>query len=95
MPCFVGCIALSAPRLAIVLVAIFSGYIGSAFETMLWPVLGFIFLPTSTLAYAWAINSVGGLEGIHLAFFIIALFIDLGLAGKSAKQGSRTCDSQA
>ncbi len=89
MPCLVGCIALSAPRLAIILVVIFSGYIGAAFDNLLWPILGFVFLPTTTLAFAWAINSTGELGGIQLAVFIIALCIDLGLIGRSASKGSK------
>jgi hypothetical protein len=36
MPFLVGCIALGTPRLAILLVVLFSNYIGSAYETTLW-----------------------------------------------------------
>ena len=39
MPCLVGCLALSAPRFAIVLVVLFSDYIGRAFDSNLWPLL--------------------------------------------------------
>ena len=41
MPCILGCFALVAPRLTILLVVIFSDYLGQAYETMLWPVAGF------------------------------------------------------
>ena len=88
MPCLIGCLALSAPRFAIILVVIFSGYIGAAFDNLIWPILGFCFLPTTTLAYAWAINSRGELAGIQLAIFIIALCVDFGLVGRSASKGS-------
>ena len=50
-------LALAAPRLTIVLVVILSNYIGRAYETFLWPFLGFLFAPLTTLSYAWAINS--------------------------------------
>ena len=60
MPCLIGCIALTAPRFAIILVVIFSDFIGRAYETTIWPLVGFFFLPLTTLAYAWAINSQGG-----------------------------------
>ena len=43
------------PRLVIVLVVIFSDYIGRAYEGFLWPFLGFLFMPVTTLAYAWAV----------------------------------------
>jgi hypothetical protein len=89
MPCFVGCLALSAPRLAIVLVVLFSDYIGRAFESNLWALLGFLFLPSTTLAYAWAINSRGSVEGVHLAVVVIAALLDLGLIGGSASRRRR------
>jgi hypothetical protein len=41
MPCLIGCLALSAPRFAIVLVVLFSDFIGRAYQTTLWPLLGF------------------------------------------------------
>jgi hypothetical protein len=86
MPFLVGCLALATPRFAIVLVVIFSDYIGRAYQTMLWPLLGFLFMPLTTLAYAWAINSRGSVQGIHLAVVVVAVLIDLGLIGGSASR---------
>ena len=86
MPCLVGCIALATPRLAIVLVVIFGDYIGRAYETTLWPLLGFFFMPLTTLAYAWAINSRGSVQGFQLVVVVIAVLIDLGLVGGSASR---------
>jgi hypothetical protein len=87
MPCLVGCLALATPRLAIVLVVIFSDYIGQAYQTMIWPLLGFLFMPLTTLAYAWAIHSNGSVAGPYLAVVVIAVLLDLGLIGGSAKRG--------
>jgi len=87
MYCLVGCLALSAPRLAIVLVVIFSDYIGTAYATLIWPVLGFLFMPTTTLAYAWAIHSRGSVEGLQLVLVVLAVLIDLGMLGGSAQAG--------
>ena len=84
MPFVVGCLALLAPRFAIVLVVLFSGYIGRAYDSMLWPFLGFLFMPLTTLAYAWAINSSGSVEGVQLVVVVIAVLMDLGLVGGSA-----------
>lgn len=89
MPFLVGCLALSAPRFAIVLVVLFSDYIGRAYETVLWPFIGFLFMPLTTLAYAWAINSRGSVEGVHLIVVVIAVLVDLGLVGGSASQRRR------
>lgn len=89
MPCMVGCLALSAPRFAIALVVFFSDYIGRAYETTLWPFIGFLFAPLTTLAYAWAINSRGAVAGVHLVAVVAAVLIDLGLVGGSASKRRR------
>jgi hypothetical protein len=89
MPVVVGCLALLTPRFAIVLVVLFSDYIGRAFDSMLWPFLGFLFMPLTTLAYAWAINSRGSVEGLQLAVVVISVLMDLGLIGGSAASRSR------
>ncbi len=84
MPCLIGCLALTMPRVAIVLVVIFSDYIGRAYPTFIWPLLGFLFLPLTTLTWAWAINERGSLGGIHLVVVILAALFDLGLLGTGA-----------
>jgi len=89
MPCLVGCIALGAPRVAIVLVVIFSDYIGRAYETMLWPFVGFVFMPLTTLAYAWAIHSRGSVAGIHMVVVVVAVLMDLGVVGGGAASRRR------
>lgn len=84
MPCALGCVALAFPRLVIVLVVIFSDYLGRAYETTLWPLLGFFFLPLTTLAYAWAINTYGTVSGVGLIVVIIAVLLDIGTTGTGA-----------
>lgn len=89
MPCLMGCLALFFPRLAIILVWLFSDYLGRAYETVLWPLLGFFFLPLTTLAYAWAVNTNGTVNGIYLVVVVVAVLIDLGLLGGGAEGGRR------
>jgi hypothetical protein len=82
MPCLLGCLALLTPRLVLVLVWLFSNYLGRAYHTAIWPVLGFFFLPLTTLAYAFAMNSnYGSVSGIYLVIVVIAVLVDLGLIG--------------
>lgn len=85
MPCLVALLALFLPRLTMVLLFLFSDYLRSAFQTVLWPLLGFIFMPYTTLAYAWAINSNGSVSGLYLFVVIIAVLVDLGVIGGSAR----------
>jgi hypothetical protein len=81
-----GCLALAAPRLALLLVVLFSDYIGRAYETRLWPVLGFFFLPLTTLAYAWAMNSKGSVSGLYLIVVILAVLMDLAMAARARRK---------
>jgi len=85
MPCLVTAIALSAPRLALFLVAVFSGFIGRAYENDLWPILGFFFMPLTTLAYAGAINYGGQVTGGWAAIVLVAALADLGVIGGGSR----------
>ena len=84
MHCLVGCLALGAPRVAIVLVVIFSDYIGNAYPTTIWPLIGFFFMPLTTLGYAYAINAHGSVTGAGLVVVVIAVMLDLGIIGGNA-----------
>jgi len=92
MHCLMGCLALLTPRLAIVLVFLFSNYLGRAYQGPLWPVIGFFFMPLTTLAYAWAVNTIGTVTGIYLVVVVIAVLLDLGLIGTSARSRRRRED---
>ncbi len=86
MPCLIALLALGAPRLTILLLVIFSDYIGDAFGgKVLWPILGFLFMPLTLLAYAFGMNANGGIDGWYLVLVIIGVVLDLGLLGGSAK----------
>jgi hypothetical protein len=58
MPCLLLFVILLFPRVALVLMWLFSTYLQRAFHGgLLLPVLGFIFLPLTTIVYAWELNS--------------------------------------
>jgi hypothetical protein len=86
MQCLLALLALATPRVVIVLVVLFSDYLGTAYQTWLWPFLGFLFLPVTTLAYAWAVHAYGGLHGLGLVAFVVAVLLDLGLL-RSSRRG--------
>lgn len=81
MPCLLGILALFVPRVVIVLVWLFSNWFESAFDTLLWPVLGFIFLPTTLLWYSVVVNVYDGVWSlVPIVGVVIALLIDLSPA---------------
>ncbi len=81
MPCLLAIGGLALPRVIIVVLVIFTDYIGRAFDSFLWPLLGFFILPTTTLAWAWAHNTRGEVAGVHLLIVVIAVLIDIGVIG--------------
>ena len=69
------------PRAALELLFLFSNYLGRAYHGLILPFLGFLFLPLTTLAYAWMVNTHMPFEGINLLILIIAVVIDVGGLG--------------
>ena len=90
MPCFLLFIVLLFPRVTLLLLWLFSGYVQRAFHGgLLLPVLGFFFLPLTTLVYAWEFNNQMATTGINLIWLLIAVIIDLGGLGGGAHRQSR------
>ena len=85
MPLLIGPLAFFAPRLVIILMVILSDYLGTAYHTHIVPFLGFLLAPLTTLAYAWAIHSRGGVQGLALVIVLLALLADFGLIGRSVR----------
>jgi hypothetical protein len=84
MGCLLAIFGLITPRLVMVVLWLFTNYLSRAFDSFFWPLLGFIFLPTTTLGYAIARNSFDGIRGIGLAILIVAVLIDFGILGSGA-----------
>jgi hypothetical protein len=82
MGCLVFLTALFLPRVILFLVWVFnSGYLSRAFSSGWVALLGFFFLPATTLMYAFAENRFNGMHGGGLILVILGVFIDLGLLG--------------
>jgi hypothetical protein len=90
VPCLLLFVILLFPRVALVLMWLFSTYLQRAFHGgLMLPVLGFIFLPVTTIVYAWEINSRMPAAGINLLWLLIAVIIDVGGLGGGAHRQSR------
>jgi hypothetical protein len=81
MPCILLLVFLLSPRLAMVLIWLFSNYLDRAYHSILLIILGFLFVPLTTLVYAWEVNSGMPVAGINLVWIVLALLIDLGAVG--------------
>jgi hypothetical protein len=76
--CLLGLIAALSPRLALVLVWVFTPLVTRAFDSWVVPLLGFFFLPLTTLFYSLAWSPVGGVRGFGWLLVILGLLWDLG-----------------
>ena len=83
-------LAFFTPRIVLFLLWLFTDYLSRAFETALWPILGFFFLPATTIGYAIAQNEFGGLSGLGIVAVLIGLAVDVGLLGGGARQRQST-----
>jgi hypothetical protein len=81
MPCLLVFLILLFPRIALVLLFFFTNYIERAYHGILIPILGFIFLPLTTIVYAWILNNSVPTAGINLVWLLVAVLIDLGSLG--------------
>jgi len=81
MPCLLVIVLLAFPRIALALLFFFSNYLERAYHGLILPLLGFIFLPITTLAYAWMVNTRQPTEGINLLILVVAIVIDVGGLG--------------
>ena len=81
MPCLLVILVLAFPRVVGLVLLFFTGYLSHAYNNLLLPLIGLIFLPLTTLAYAWMVNSHLPVEGVNLLILILAVIIDLGGLG--------------
>lgn len=92
MPCLLVLVAFFAPRLALAAMLVFSHALDHAYTSVLWPVLGFFFMPLTTLGYALAANAAGpehGPSGFGFFMVLVASLVDLGVLGGGVRTRAR------
>src|ERR1700692_523809 len=90
VPCLLLILFLAFPRIALLLLFLFSNYLERAYHGLILPLLGFLFLPLTTMAYAWIVNSGVPMAGIDVLILVIAVVVDVGgLCGGAYHQRSR------
>jgi hypothetical protein len=89
MGCFGVTLGLVTPRFVMVILWIFTNYLGRAYDSTIVPLLGFFFMPTTTLAYAVAQNETHGIKGWGALVLVIGIGLDLGIWGSGRGAFSR------
>ena len=81
--------ALLLPRVLMFFIWLLTDWFTRAFETTLWPVLGFLFMPYTTLAYMATMLNAGSITGGWLGLVIVAVLVDIGNWGGGGRSYHR------
>jgi hypothetical protein len=91
VPCIIALLALLTPRLLIGLLWFFTTWFRGMFDNLLWPIVGFVFLPTTLLWYSAVQRWFGGQWSLWpIVGLVIALMIDVSPASgrrRAAREG--------
>jgi UDP-N-acetylmuramyl pentapeptide phosphotransferase/UDP-N-acetylglucosamine-1-phosphate transferase len=72
---------LAFPRIALIVMFFCSNYLQRVYHNLLILALGFVFLPLTTLWYAWLVNSHRHIDGVNLLILIAAVIVDVSGLG--------------
>ncbi len=90
MPCLLALLAVAFPRVAIILLWLFTNFFNILNSNILVPVLGFLFLPLTLIVYTFLLRSTGARLGpLQFVFLFVAVIVDLGLMGGGAMSRRR------
>jgi hypothetical protein len=81
------------PRIAVLILMLAKPayVVPGSFANWLWPALGFVFMPITTLAYVWAmVMSNKHIAGFYLAIVVMGVLLDLGLLTGAGNQKYRS-----
>ncbi len=90
MGCALVALGVVVPRVFLAVAFLFTDWLSRAYETVLWPLLGFLLLPYTTVAYLAAmLHNNGSVSGWWLVLVVLAVCVDLGhhqQSGRTARK---------
>jgi hypothetical protein len=89
MGCLLPIIAIFVPRVVMVFIFLLTNWFSQAYHTVIWPLLGFLFMPYTTLAYMAAMINNHEISGAWIVLVVVAVFFDLGGQGHSSRRMRR------
>jgi len=75
--CLLAMAAAFAPRLVLIIMWIVGPRVSAAFSSVIWPLLGLIFLPYTTIMYVLVYSPVTGVQGWDWVWVVLGLWLDL------------------
>ena len=88
--CLLTLIGLLVPRILMIFILLLTDWFDKAYDSFIWPFLGFIFMPYTTLAYMAAMVD-SGLNGGWIVLLIVAVLADLGCMGSGSVNRNKSC----
>ena len=76
--CLLSLLLTIGSRTVLLFVWLFAPWASLAFPNGLWPVLGFLFMPTTTVAYLFAWSPASGVTGLGWLILAGGLLFDIG-----------------
>ena len=89
MPCLLVALILLFPRVALALLYLFTNFFSGVYDTILIPLVGFILLPLTLLAYTYLSKTHHDVDSAFLVIMILAVVVDLGLLGGGYRSRQR------
>lgn len=90
MAILLGALGLFFPRILIIVLYFFTQWFSGVFDSILWPLLGFLFAPFTLLWYTVVINYFSGQwDAVSIAGMVVAVAVDFGVtrgANKSRRK---------
>jgi len=87
MPLILAFIGLIAPRFTALMLWFFSNWFTGVFDTKIWPILGFIFLPFTMLWYSAVVNWFNGeWSWWQVIVLLIAILSDLNSEKRAGRR---------
>ncbi len=87
MPLLLALIGLFAPRFVTIVLWLASGWFDGVFETRLWPILGFIFLPFTLLWYSVVMQWFNGSwDVLQVIVLVLAVITDLSSGRRATRR---------
>lgn len=84
--CLFSLIAAIAPRFALFLLWVCTDQVGIAFhDSFIWPFLGLLFIPFTTIAFSVAYHPAIGVSGWGFALIALGIILDVSNIGGGGK----------
>lgn len=89
MGCLFAVVAAASPRLVLVIFwLIRPNRVDAAFDSVVWPLLGFVFAPLTTLVYVLLDTPGSGLTSGEKVWIGLALLFDIGHVAYGARRST-------